>query len=86
MRQRRSDISDREALEACWPWGGPAAGAHPGALGMLIGHGWNEKVALAKLEQLDERRWIECGTSISYAWRTPLGEEILAGLIEEERA
>lgn len=76
---KRSDISDLEALLACWPWGGFAEVAQhprPGAM-EILSRSYPVKVAWRKLEQLDDRRWIDYGVSINYPWRTPLGEEML---------
>lgn len=79
---KRSDISDREALEACWPWGGYAELAQhprPGAM-QILSERYPPKVAWRKLEQLDDRRWIDYGVSINYPWRTPEGEAELERL------
>lgn len=83
---KRSDISDREALEACWPYADTnVPGAIPlleisGAIMVLQESGWPFKVALRKLEQLYDRHLIECGVSLNYPWRTPAGEAELARL------
>lgn len=90
---KRSDISDRVALEAVLRGSydnaiGPPEPGLPGRnvwerLHDLIGpYPW--KVGLRKIEQLDDRRWIECGTSLNYAWRRPEGNEELRRLLLED--
>lgn len=70
-------ISDREALEACWPWGGGISSA--GALAILA-EAYPEKVALSKLEQLSDQGLIDYGVSLAFPWRTPEGEAELLRL------
>jgi hypothetical protein len=78
---KRSDISDREALEACWGFGEPS---RPGGLSVLVGRGYPQKVAEAKLEQLVDRGWLDYGVSVGCPWRTPVGEASLAALLVAE--
>lgn len=73
---KRSDITDREALEACWPYGEPAG---EGAL-TILSRRHPPKVAQRKLEKLAHRGLIDYGVSITYPWRTPEGERALNDL------
>lgn len=75
---KRSDISDREALEACWAWG--ASDDRGGAVQVLQAAGWPFKVVVRKLEHLDDRGLIDYGVSLNYPWRTPEGEVELVRL------
>ncbi len=75
---KRSDISDRVALEACWPFGEPSG---DGALSILS-QSFPQKVAGRKLKQLSDRGLIDYGVSIAYPWRTPEGEAELRRLTD----
>lgn len=80
---KRSEITDRGALEACWGYGKPSGS---GGLTVLMQAGYPQKVAEAKLEQLVERGWLEYGVSIAFPWRTPKGEVEVARMRESARA
>jgi hypothetical protein len=76
---KRSDITDREALEACWGYGKPSGS---GGLTVLMQAGYPQKVAERKLEQLVDRGWLDYGVSIGFPWRTPEGEAELDKVVE----
>ena len=78
---KRADISDREALEACNPWGG---GDTFGSALAKLSEKYPAKVAQAKLEQLSDRDLIDYGVSIGYPWRTPEGESVLLAFQADE--
>jgi len=78
LTAKRSDISDREALEACFIASEFSDTA--GAVGRLQASGYPLKVVVRKLEQLADRGWIEYGVSLNYPRRTPEGEAELARL------
>lgn len=87
---KRSDISDYAALLAALrgsydnaigaPTPGPPSQNVWERLHDIIGP-YPFKVGLRKMEQLDDRRWIEYGTSLNYAWRTPDGNVELHKLL-----
>lgn len=77
---KRSDISDREALEACWASG--QLTDRESALTVLAER-YPLKVVMRKLEQLDERGLVEVG---NYPWRTLEGETELERLRAESAA
>lgn len=92
---KRSDISDLAALLAAHRGGydnaiGPLEPIHE----MNLQNVWDRlhdqigaypfKVGLRKMEQLDDRQWIEYGTSLNYAWRTPEGNDVLRRLLAED--
>lgn len=74
---KRSDISDLEALDACWGYGEPDLEKHPFA---DLAERFPAKVVEAKLEQLCDRGLLDYGVSLSFPWRTPEGETELARL------
>lgn len=88
---KRSDVSDRQALEAVRPSGEqlpPLDGLNymenDSALQRLQHAGVPFKIALRKLEHLDDRGLIEYGVSLNYPWRTEKGEAELARLTAED--
>lgn len=71
-------ITQRQALEAAWPYGRP--GDEAPTLTLMETFDVPRKVAAAKLMGLVDKGLADYGTSISGAWRTPAGEERLAEL------
>lgn len=71
-------ITQRQALEAAWPYGRPGDEAPTLTLMETYDVPW--KVAAAKLEGLVEKGLADYGTSVGGTWRTPEGEARLAEL------
>jgi hypothetical protein len=72
-------ISQREALEAAWPYG---QAGRVGAVALLVAAGYPRKAAVRKLEGLAGKDLVDYGVSVGYCWRTEKGERRLAELRE----
>jgi len=75
---KRSDISDLEILQICYEG--------KDTPDIVLSNKYPVKVIMAKLEQLYDKGYLECGVSLRTAWLTDKGEEYLQGLkkIEEK--
>jgi hypothetical protein len=71
-------ITERQVLEALWPWGEP--GDYSPVTRLVDVTGQSEKAALRKIESLVDKGLADYGVSAVYAWRTPEGEARLAEL------
>jgi hypothetical protein len=66
---KRSDIADDHVLELARAWRESPLGAGvPGVIEALVREGVPEKVALAKVMHMCDRRLLEYGTSPYHAW------------------
>ena len=81
MTRPTPSITERQALEALWPWGNPLGVSPVVALARTCDV--PEKVALRKIEKMTHRGYAEYGVSPWYSWRTPRGEERLRKLKDE---
>lgn len=64
---KRSDIDDQHVIDLAQKWSDTRG---PGVMEALIAEGIPEKLALAKVEHLHDRGYLECGVSPYYSWPT----------------
>lgn len=63
------DIDDQHVLDLARRWHS-RPNSEPGVVGALIAEGIPAKLAVAKVEHLVKRGYLEYGTSANYAWPT----------------
>lgn len=66
---KRSDIDDQHVIDLAQQWV-DAKAAHPGVVMALVAEGIPEKLALSKVEHLDLRGFLDCGTTPYFSWPT----------------
>jgi hypothetical protein len=71
---KRSDIDDQHVIDLAQAWRDAQSVTHPGVLESLVAEGVPHKLAVAKIEHLCNRGYLEYGTSCRYAW--PTGKQL----------
>ena len=69
---KRSDISDYEILSCIKE--------QKDTPDVILGKKYPFKVIMAKMEQLENRGYLDCGVSLRTAWLTNKGKEYLKGM------